>query len=161
VKLIEAEGLLRAALNKRTGNETKPNVMCPFQTLDAISAAPEPRQNSEAPNILQCPIRCKWATVKVLMPLEEYAKKRRFGATPNCARRQAGLRRLFLRAAPRCHAAALRFRLEIDGVLNVGGAEGPDARSSGEHFAAHVEDHPVEYGDFEGNIPAGNYGAAA
>ena len=53
------------------------------------------------------------------------------------------------------------FRLEIDGVLGqLGRAEGPDPRSQDPAaWPSHVEDHPIEYFDFEGVIPAKQYGA--
>src|ERR1039458_5635717 len=102
------------------------------------------------------------------MALEEYVRKRKFEKTPEPPpQTQAG--RTAAGAAPRFYvqrhdATRLHydFRLEIGGVLvSWAVPKGPSLEPLSKFLAAKVEDHPLEYGEFEGNIPAGNYGAGS
>ena len=98
------------------------------------------------------------------MPLKEYAAKRRFEKTPEplASQKSQGPANFF--CVQRHDATRLHydFRLEMDGMLKSWAVpKGPTLDPTVKHLAAHVEDHPIDYGDFEGNIPKGNYGAGS
>src|ERR1017187_8649363 len=103
---------------------------------------------------------------KGVMSLDKYTAKRRFEKTPepppSASKSTPTAKPSF--CVQRHDATRLHydFRLEIDGVLKSWAVpKGPSLDPAVKVFAAHVEDHPLEYGDFEGNIPAGNYGGGS
>src|SRR5919109_3287498 len=121
--------------------------------------------------------------------LEEYRRRRKFDGTPErsgepepaAAPAPAGKRTRLpkpmpkLRLEPSRHGehgntfvvqkhSATRlhydFRLAIDGTLKSWAVpKGPSQSQAEKRLAVQTEDHPVEYGEFEGVIPEGNYGA--
>jgi bifunctional non-homologous end joining protein LigD len=97
------------------------------------------------------------------MSLKEYKRKRRFDVTPEPkgsdkkSRQSASL--LYLIQKHQATHLHYDFRLEWNGVLlSWAVPKGPSLDPSLKRLAMQTEDHPVEYGSFEGVIPAGEYG---
>ena len=101
------------------------------------------------------------------MSLKEYEEKRNFGVTPepgpSVPERKSSDRGGFF-CVQRHDATRLHydFRLEVGGVLvSWAVPKGPSLDPTKKSLAMKVEDHPFDYGTFEGNIPEGNYGGGS
>ena len=97
------------------------------------------------------------------MSLRDYGRKRRFADTPEPDESRRGVashRPIFVVQLHHARARHYDFRLEADGALKSWAVpKGPSLRVGEKRLAVEVEDHPLAYATFEGDIPHGNYGA--
>src|SRR5262249_54561792 len=123
---------------------------------------------SSSSSWVECPIvKMSCSDAPMAKKLGKYEEKRDFEKTPEPSGRKPARKKKTTAKLPRFvihehHARSLHWdlRLERDGVLvswAVPKGIPPDPKKN--HLAVHVEDHPLDYIDFAGDIPKGNYGA--
>jgi bifunctional non-homologous end joining protein LigD len=96
------------------------------------------------------------------MPLVKYAEKRDFDKTPEPKGAEGEAGGIFVVQEHQATHLHWDFRFELNGVLKSWAVpKGVPEEKNVKHLAVEVEDHPLEYATFHGNIPKGEYGAGS